>query len=78
MLRKGQTFTLNGHPWRVAYVTPCRAHCVSTRRTVVTIPARGRTPARTFTAPVRQTLDISPDSPLDLLSDTSFMQGRAS
>lgn len=69
MLRKGQTFMLNGDRWKVVYVNQSRAHCVClTTRTVTVADARtGGT--RTFTARKAASLDISPNAELDLLRE---------
>ena len=67
MMRSGQSFTLNGVQWTVAYVTPSRAHCVSNTKRVVTVTDRLTGRPRTFVATDTKTLDISPDSQLGLL-----------
>ncbi len=68
MIKKGQTFTLGGTRYKVAYVNQSRAHCVATDTRHVTVTdAKGET--RTFTAASSRSIDISPDTPLDLLSE---------
>ena len=59
MLRKGLTFTMGGKKWRVAYVTPSRAHCVAK----VAVTVKGHTFSR------RQTIDISPNSGIEVLAE---------
>ena len=74
MLRKGQRFTLNGRTYRVVYVTDLRAHCVACSKRHVTVTDKhGRT--RSFDATEDGTLNISPDSCLDLCS-TSNQKGH--
>ena len=62
-LRQGQRFQMAGQSYRVAYVNPSRAHCVSTARRPITIAGR------TFLATRRASIDISHNSALDLLAD---------
>lgn len=66
MLRQGQRFELNGLKWRVAFVSPSRAHCVASEPRTVTVcdPKTGTT--RTFEASSTRTIDISPNSCLEL------------
>lgn len=71
MIRAGQTFLLDGERFRVAYVNQSRAHCVSEQIRTVTVTDRKTGQARTFEAPVRHTLDISPDTDLALLREVS-------
>lgn len=59
-LRRGDRFELNGELWRVQYVNVSRAHCVATDRREVTIGAR------VFRATVTRTLDISPNSIVEI------------
>lgn len=68
ILRRGQRFLLGALRYRVIYVNASRAHCVATVRKPVTI--RGRT----FSAERRITIDISPNSGVELLAE----KGRAS
>ena len=63
MLTRNQRFTLNGEPWRVLYVTPSRAHCLSLATRTVTLRN-----GRTFRVQTKRTLDISPDAQIDLLN----------
>jgi cellulose synthase/poly-beta-1,6-N-acetylglucosamine synthase-like glycosyltransferase len=59
-LKKGQTFWMDGHQWRVAYVNESRAHCVSEERVTVSVDSpKG---PRTFTATRRRHADISPNA----------------
>lgn len=67
MLRPGQVFHLNGARWRVAYVNESRAHCVSVATRTVTVRDRRTGQERTFQAHSRETLDISPNSELEVL-----------
>lgn len=69
MLMKGQRFRLAGHSWRVVYVNASRAHCVCTETQAVVIKGR------TFQAHVSRSLDISPDSAIDVLEE--FTKGTA-
>ena len=69
MLRRGQRFTIGAQRWRVAYVNACRAHCVSESTRVVTVLDQRTGADRTFTATSAATLDISPDSQVDLLEE---------
>lgn len=62
-IHKGQRFDLGGLRYRVLYVNASRAHCLATIREPVTI--RGRT----FTAKRRLTIDISPNSDVDVLAE---------
>jgi hypothetical protein len=64
LLRRGQRFLLGALRYRVIYVNASRAHCVATVRKPVTI--RGRS----FTAERRITIDISPNSAIDVLAET--------
>lgn len=70
MLTVGQRFTIGATTYRVVHVSDLRAHCIAERRREVTITDKnGRT--RTFTATTAGTLDISPDSPVELLSEAT-------
>jgi hypothetical protein len=69
VLRKGQSFTLNGLRYRVQAVSPCRAHCVATVKTPVTVTNRKSGTSITFVRTSTKTIDISPDTPLDVLAD---------
>ena len=63
-LKKGQRFELGGFRWwRVLYVNASRAHCVAVVHRPVTI--RGRT----FQAKRQITLDIAPNSGVDVLAE---------
>lgn len=68
MLKPGQTFTLNRRQWRVAYVNDSRAHCVSAATKEVTVRDNEGN-VRTFTAQESGHLDISPNTPLELLRE---------
>lgn len=68
MVKRGQKFTLGGETYRVVHVGFGRAHCVSTQTRVVTVTDR-KGKQRTFTATSDHTIDISPDSPLELLKE---------
>ena len=64
-LRKGQSFTMAGHTFTVAYVNASRAHCIATvPKTVVIHGPKG---IRTFTGKRTLTVDISPNSGVALL-----------
>lgn len=67
MMRRGQWFDLNGHRFRVVSVSESRAHCVATVREAVTVNDRKSGGTRTFEATRRITLDISPNSAVELL-----------
>lgn len=64
-LTRGQNFILGAHRWRVSYVNASRAHCVATVRELVTV-RDGRGGTRTFEATRRITIDISPNSAVEL------------
>jgi hypothetical protein len=64
-LHRGQRFALGPHRYRVAYVNDSRAHCIATVKQPVTV--RGKDGTRTFTAERRITIDISPNSAVELL-----------
>lgn len=68
-LRRGQRFEMGGRRWRVAYVNASRAHCVATVREPVTMNDRRRGVTRTFQVERRITIDISPNSGVDLLAE---------
>jgi hypothetical protein len=68
MLTKGQRFQMAGQRWRVVYVNASRAHCVATVREPVTVRTRYG-PPHTFEATRRLTIDISPNSAVDLFSE---------
>jgi hypothetical protein len=57
-----------GKRWRVAYVNASRAHCVATVREPVTV-RRNSGQAYTYTATRRITIDISPNSAVDLFRE---------
>ena len=57
---------MGGRRWTVAYVNASRAHCVSQRPVIVTVPDRQHG-TRTFTAQQRTTIDISPNSGVEAL-----------
>lgn len=65
MLRAGDKIRIGSETWRVLYVNFSRAHCVSERREVVTL--KDGEQVRTFTAASQKTLDISPDSAVEVI-----------
>jgi hypothetical protein len=69
MLRKGQTFVLDGLRYRVAHVSSCRAHCTAAYKTPITVTNRRTGKTTTFERTGVKTLDISPDTPLELVHD---------
>jgi hypothetical protein len=69
MVTRGQRFMLGGQQWKVVYVGVGRAHCVSTSTRLVTVKDKHGN-QRTFTATSKNYIDISPDSPLELLKET--------
>lgn len=69
MLRKGQRFELGGAKWRVVYVNQSRAHCVSAETRTVTVHDRKSDTDRTFVATSSRSMDISPNTPLELLKE---------
>lgn len=68
LLHVNQRFKMGGHRWRVVSVSPCRAHCVAVVRRPVTVPDRKTGGQRTFMATRRLTIDISPQSAVELLA----------
>lgn len=68
MLHVGQIITVAGLPYLVDYVNESRAHCVSTAKRTVTVHDRRTGTDRTFEATERKSLDISPNSGLDVLA----------
>lgn len=70
-LRRGQKFDMDGRRWRVVYLNASRAHCVTTVREPVTVTDRKLGGSRTFQATRRITIDISPNSAVDLLGRAS-------
>lgn len=66
-LRRGQRFDMDGRKWRVASVSESRAHCVATVKQLVTVNDRKTGGTRTFAAERRITIDISPNSAVELL-----------
>jgi len=67
-LREGEVVECHGRSYRVAMVNASRAHCVPVEPERVTIvDSRTRQP-RTFTVVNHHALDISPNSPIELLS----------
>jgi hypothetical protein len=67
MLARGQRFQMDGRKWKVVSVSESRAHCVSTVRQLVTVNDRKSGGTRTFEATRRITIDISPNSAVELL-----------
>lgn len=65
-LTRGQKFDLNGHRFRVESISESRAHCVATVRELVTV-RDGKGGTRTFEATRKITIDISPNSAVELL-----------
>ena len=70
-LRRGQKFQLGAHRWRVVYVNDSRAHCVAVVKQPVTVNDRKTGGTRTFTAERRISIDISPNSAVELLERAS-------
>lgn len=74
-LLPGQRFRMLDSPdvWRVLHVNGSRAHCTSERRETVTMPTvdpkTGEKGTRTFTASSARTIDISPNSVVQLVED---------
>jgi hypothetical protein len=66
-LTRGQKFPMNGHVWRVVSVSELRAHCIATVKEPVTVNDRKSGGTRTFVAERRITIDISPNSAVELL-----------
>lgn len=75
MLKVGQTFTLLGCVYRVEMVNFCRARCVTSRRETVTVRDTRKHVDRTFTVTRTHGMDISPDSPVEILGE--LLKGRA-
>lgn len=63
MLQAGQQFHMTGSDdlWQVLHVNESRAHCISRRQETTTIGDR------TFQATSRRTIDISPNSAVDIV-----------
>jgi hypothetical protein len=68
-LHRGQRFRLNGVQWRVAWVSDLRAHCIATVRKPVTVNDRRTGLKRTFQAKRTVSIDISPNSAVDLCAE---------
>lgn len=68
-LRRGQRFQMGGRRWRVIHISQSRAHCEAVVREPVTINDRRSGSSRTFHATRRITIDISPNSGVDLLAE---------
>jgi hypothetical protein len=68
-LLRGQKFTMGGHRWRVVSVSESRAHCVATVREPVTVNDRKTGDTRTFQATRKITIDISPNSAVEMLAE---------
>lgn len=66
-MRRGQTFELNGRKYKVAYVNASRAHCVATVTSTFTVTGKDGE-AKTIARTSQHGIDISPDTPLELLS----------
>lgn len=64
MLQPGQRFTHAGKAWHVLSVNESRAHCKCEAAQQVTVDGR------TFTATSGQTIDISPNSEVEILEGT--------
>ena len=69
MLRKGQTFTLNGQRWKIAYINPSRAHCVNVTKHTVEIVDKRTGQTRRFTTTGYGAIDISPNTDLTVLAE---------
>lgn len=69
MVTRGQEFTLGGETYKVVSVSFGRAHCVSVQTRTVTVTDKKTGRSRTFTATSDHAIDISPDSPLELLKE---------
>lgn len=69
MLTIGQTFTLGGARWTVKHVNFSRAYCVTTRREAVTVRDTRKHVDRTFFVTRTEDMNISPDSPVELLAE---------
>lgn len=76
-LRRGQRFQLGAQKFRVAYVNESRAHCVGVVKQSVTVNDRKSGSARTFEAERKVTIDISPESAVDLLGKERSQQRGA-
>jgi len=69
----GQRFKLGDSTWVVVHVNESRAHCKSERREPVTVKnydwKKDQETVRTFEATSRKTIDISPNSIVEMLDD---------
>lgn len=72
MLRPGDRFELNNKTWRVIHVNASRAHCASESKEQVTQKEWNKKTQdyklRTYTVTSRDTIDISPNSVVEVLS----------
>jgi hypothetical protein len=68
-LRRGQRFQMNGHQWRVAWVSELRARCIATVRKPVTVNDRRTGGKRTFQAKRLVSINISPNSAVDVVAE---------
>ena len=69
MLRKGQTFTLNGQRWKIAYINPSRAHCVNVTKHTVEIVDKRTGQTRRFTTTGYGAIDISPNRIAEIVNN---------
>jgi len=60
---------MGGRRWRVIYVNASRAHCEAVVRVPVTLANVKSGTSRTFTATRRITIDIAPNSGVDLFPE---------
>ncbi len=60
---------MDGHQWRVAYVNPSRAHCVSIARVPITITDRQTGDVRSFLVRRVITIDITAHTNIELLAE---------
>lgn len=68
LLKKGQRFTVFGQRWKVSYVNASRAHCVCVEKEIVTVTDKTGAD-RTFEATRRRSMDVSPNTNVDLLQE---------
>jgi hypothetical protein len=77
MLKKGQKFTIGNAKWKVAYVNNSRAHCTSENTHEVTVTDKATGEPRSFMAHSTATMDISPNSDVDVMMDLLKPKVRA-
>lgn len=68
-LHRGQRFQMNGVRWRVVWVSELRAHCIAIVRKPFTVNDRRTGRKRTFQAKRVVSIDISPNSAVDLCAE---------